>query len=159
MQAALLLKERAIHTAPSSRALPGWKADEIHRTLNEPDLSVTTTAALRPVGRALGAADGTGPDDNPFLRTVRLEGRAEAQRAEVLQVFSARGLAQSAALPPRLAEPESVSTVLVEAALECRDEADFLRRLTNSPVSPPKPSRLMAGYVRHHSMRFYGRYA
>ena len=37
----------------------------------------------------------------------------------------------SGALPRHLAEMEDVSTaLLVQAALECRDEADFLRRLT-----------------------------
>ena len=127
-----LLLERGFRTAPSSRAFPGWTAYEIHRALNEPELSVATTAALRRVGRALGAAEGTGPDDDPLLRAERLEGRMEAQRAAVLQVLRTRGLTVSAAFPRRLAELEGVSTaVLVQAALECRDEADFLRRLTN----------------------------
>ena len=46
------------------------------------------------------------------------------------QVFSTRGLPVSAALPRRLAELEDASTaVLVQAALECSDEADFLHRL------------------------------
>ena len=127
-----LLEERVFRPAPSSRAFPGWTADEIHRALNEPELSAATTAALRRVGRALGAAEGTGPDDDPLLRAERLEGRMEAQRAAVLQVFMTRGLTVSAALPRHLAELEGVSTaVLVQAALECRDEADFLRRLTD----------------------------
>ena len=127
-----LLEERVFRPAPSSRAFPGWTADEIHRALNEPELSAATTAALRRVGRALGAAEGTGPDDDPLLRAERLEGRMEAQRAAVLQVFMTRGLTVSAALPRRLAELEGVSTaVLVQAALECRDEADFLHRLTD----------------------------
>ena len=131
-----LLEERVFRPAPSSRAVPGWTADEIHRALNEPELSADTTAALRRVGRALGAAEGTGPDDDPFLRAERqvghAKGRAEAQRAAVLQVFSTRGLTVSAALPRLLAELEGVSTAaLVQAALECRDETDFLRRLTD----------------------------
>ena len=127
-----LLLKRGFRTAPSSRVFPGWTADEIHRALNEPELSAATTAALRRVGRALGAAEGTGPDDDPLLRAERLEGRMEAQRAAVLQVLGTRGLTVSAAFPRRLAELEGVSTtVLVQAALECRDEADFLHRLTD----------------------------
>ena len=126
-----LLEERGFRTAPSSHAFPGWTADEIHRALNEPEWSAATTAALRRVGRALGAAEGTGPDDDPLLRAERLEGRVEAQRAAVLQVFRTRGLTVSAALPRRLAELGDASTaVLVQAALECRHEADFLRRPT-----------------------------
>ena len=135
-----VLGEQGFGTAPSSRALPGWTAQEIHRALNEAELSDATTAALRRVGRALGAAEGTGPDDDPFLRAERMEahasrwaegraeGRAETYVEVVLQVFKTRRLPVSAALPRRLAELEGVSTAtLVQAALECRDEADFLR--------------------------------
>ena len=51
----------------------------------------------------------------------------ETQRDAVLQVLKLRGLPVSAALPRRLAELRAASTgVLVQAALECRDEADFL---------------------------------
>ena len=129
-----LLGEQGFRSAPSSRAFSGWTAAEIHRALNEPELSEATAAALRRVAGALGAAAGTGPDDDPFLRAERQAGRAagrlEAQREAVLQVFSARGLPASAALPRRLAELADIATaVLLQAALECRDEADFLRRL------------------------------
>ena len=133
-----LLGEQGFRSAPSSRAFPGWTAAEIHRALNEPELSAETAAALRRVAGALGAAAGTGPDDDPFLRAERQAGRAagraagrlEAQREAVLQVFSARGLPMSAALPRRLAELNDIATAaLLQAALECRDETDFLRRL------------------------------
>ena len=128
--------DHGFRTATSSRAFPGWTAQEIHRALNEAELSGATTAALRRVGRALGAAEGTGPDDDPFLRAERLEGRAEGRvetrSAAVLQVFKARGLPVSAALPRRLAELEAVSTeALVQAALECRDEEDLLRLVSD----------------------------
>ena len=57
-----------------------------------------------------------------------MEGRVEALTAAVSQVFKTRGVPVSAALPRRLAELEGVSAEdLVRAALECRDEADFLR--------------------------------
>ncbi len=123
----------AFRTAAHSRAFAGWTAPEIHRALNEPELSHATLAALRRVGRALGAAAGTGPDDDPQMRTERREsraaGRVETQREAVLQVLQSRGLPVSAAFPRRLAELQPVSTAaLVRAALECRDEDDFLRR-------------------------------
>ena len=151
-----LLGERGYRTAPSSRAFPEWTAQEIHEALNEPESSAATVAVLRRVGRALGAAEGTGPDDDPLLRSERAESRAKGRaegfakaraegfargqakgRAEllieaVLQVFEARGLPVSEALPGRLAELERVSAaVLMQAALQCRDERHFLRLLSD----------------------------
>ena len=135
-----LLGDRGYRTAPGSRAFPGWTAQEIHRALNETELSDATTAALRRVGRALGAAEGTGPDDDPLLRAERTEsharGRMETQSEAVQQVFKTRGLPVSAALPRRLAELQGVPTaVLVQAALQCRDERDFLRLLSKPPAA------------------------
>ena len=131
----LLTADEGFRIAPTSRTFPGWTAEEIHLALNEPELSGATTAALRRIGRALGAAEGTSPDDDPFLHAERQEGRAEgrveAASAAVLQVLETRGLSVSDSLSRRLAELENISIgALVQAALECRDEADFLRLLT-----------------------------
>ena len=128
-----LLEDGRFRTAPDSRAFPGWTAAEIHRALNEPELSDATMAVLRRIGRTLGAALGTGPDDDPLLRTERREsrtaGQVETQRDAVLQVLQSRGVPVSAAFPRRLAELQPASTAaLMRAALECRDEDDFLRR-------------------------------
>ena len=69
--------------AAASVALPGWTAAEIHAALNEPALSEATRVVIDRVGRALGAAAGTGPDDDPWLggqrREARAEGRAEGR--------------------------------------------------------------------------------
>ena len=133
-----LLQDGRFRTASSSLAFPSWTAQEIHLALNEREVSYVTMAALRRVGRTLGAAVGTGPDDDPLLREERQQshakGRTEAvvetQRDAVLQVLKLRGLPVSAAFPRRLAELRAASTAaLVQAALECRDEADFLRLL------------------------------
>ena len=129
-----LLEGGRFRTASSSRAFPGWTAQEIHHALNEPELWNDTPARLRRVARTLGAADGSGPDDDPLLRAERLESRAEGQAEArvdaVLQILESRGLPVSAAFPRRLAELRAVSTAaLVQAALECRDEADFLRSI------------------------------
>ena len=118
-----------------SRSFPGWTADETHRALNEPELSAETTAALRRVGRSLGATEGAGPDDDPFLREKRREshaagwsqGRTEAQRANALKVLKARGVSVSASLAERMAQMEGAGERLVDAALACRDEEEFLR--------------------------------
>ena len=131
-----LLESGRFRPAASSRAFPGWTAQEIHLALNEREMSYVTMAALRRVGRTLGAAAGTGPDDDPLLREERLQSRAEGRtealvetrREAVLQVLKLRGLPVSAAFPGRLVEFRAASTgALVQAALECRDEADFLR--------------------------------
>ena len=122
-----LTESGGLRPVAASRALPGWTAEEIHRALNEPELSETTAAVLKRVGRALGAAEGTGPDDDPFLRSERSESRAQALRASALQVLKARGIAVSASLSERLAELDEVSERLVDAAVACRDEKDFLR--------------------------------
>ena len=66
----------------ASVALPGWTAAEIHAALNEAVLSEAARAVLERVGRALGEAAGTGPDDDPWLGAQRREARAEG-RAEI----------------------------------------------------------------------------
>ena len=131
-----LLQGGRFRTASSSLAFPSWTAQEIHLALNEHEVSYITMTALRRVGRTLGAVVGTGPDDDPLLREERQQshakGRTEAvvetQRDAVLQVLKLRGLPVSAAFPRRLAEFRAASTAaLMQAALNCRDEADFLR--------------------------------
>ena len=44
--------------------------------VNEPELSEETAGELNRVGRILGAAEGTGPDSDPFLRRQRGESHA-----------------------------------------------------------------------------------
>ena len=122
-------------TVAASVALPGWTAAEIHAALNEPVLSEATRAVLERVGRALGAAAGTGPDDDPWLGAQRGEARAEghaAGRAEasvemVRSILENRGLAVSERLAVRIAGEDPAA--LAAAASACRDEADLLARL------------------------------
>ena len=121
--------------AAASAAFPGWTAGEIHAALNEARLSEATSAVLTRVGRALGDAGGTAPDDHPWLREQareakregRREGKQEATLEAVMQVLRSRGIA----VPPRLAAlPAGASPAdLIDDALACRDAADFLLRL------------------------------
>ena len=60
-----LLDGDRYRTADVSRAFPDWTAAEIHAAMNEPLPAAATTRVLERVGRALGARDGTGPDDTP----------------------------------------------------------------------------------------------
>ncbi len=136
--------------AASSRAFSGWTAAEIHRALNEEGRSPATVAAVRRVGRRMGRAAGTGPDDDLFLGAERAESRAEGWaegraegraegkaegriemvRALVRQTLAARGILISAALEAWLLRLDSASAAspLVMIATECRDADDFLQR-------------------------------
>ena len=111
----------------ASVALPGWTAAEIHAALNEAALSEATRAVLDRVGRALGAAAGTGPDDDPWLGAQRREARAEGRAEIVRSILRNRGLAVSERLAATIAGEDP--TVLGAEALACRDEADLLARL------------------------------
>ena len=115
---------------PASIAFPGWTAAEIHTALNEATLSEATSAVLTRIGRALGDAGGTVPDDDPWLREQRRQGRSDATRKAVVQILRARSITVSdrIAAAARLADDAS-SGDLIDAALACRDEADFLARL------------------------------
>jgi flagellar biosynthesis/type III secretory pathway protein FliH len=79
-------------------------------------------------GRAKGHAEGRAAGHAEGRAEGRTDALAETRRDAVLQVLKLRGLPVSAAFPRRLAECKAASTgALVHAALECRDEADFLR--------------------------------
>ena len=128
--------------AGESRAFPGWKADEIHRALTEDPLSAGARRALERVALAMGAREGTCPEDDPFTRSIirRAEARGdvrgyararkEERVASVLAVLAGRGIkaaldsAEDRALIGALS-----SETLMAAALACTGEADFRRLL------------------------------
>ena len=134
--------------AAASVAFPGWTSAEIHAALNEPALSESTRAVLERVGRALGEAGGTGPDDDLWLGAQREEGRAQGReeglargrdegRAQIVgSILRSRGLAVSERLAARIAGADPA--VLVAEALACRDEMDLLARLEarSQPAGP-----------------------
>ena len=135
---------QGFHESPVSSAFPTWTAPEIHRGLNEHTLSKETAAAVRRVGRALGSAEGTSPDEHPYVSEERRESRAEG-RAEgrlemlhsiVVQTLTTRGVSVPTALAEQLAEVgDDAAEAVMKAALTCRDEADFLRLLGRSAPS------------------------
>ena len=128
-----LLEGGAYGTARESRAFPGWTANEIHMALNEPVRSAITSRVLDRVGRALGALDGTGPDDTLWLRAHREEARARGRsegrakgriegRAEIIEAIR-RSLLGSRGL-------SAVSDAeILDALLENEDESDFRARM------------------------------
>ena len=128
-----LLEGGEYRTAPESRAFAGWTAEEIHAALNEPTVSEATVRTLDRVGRALGAREGTGPDDMPWLRAYREEARTRA-RAKTLAaaagtILASRGM-PGLALPLDVADLSGVSDEeVVDALLQCKDESDLRARL------------------------------
>ena len=136
-----LLEHGRFRVAAESRAFPGWRAEEVHLALNEPVLSGRTCAALQRVAAALGAREGTGPDDDLLLRAQRRQGfehghaagRAEARAQMVRQILRSRGIAVSARFDTATEALAAASEkALLTAALGCTDEADFLAALRRS---------------------------
>ena len=137
-----LLEHGRFRVAAESRAFPGWRAEEIHLALNEPVPSAQTSATVERVAAALGAREGTGPDDDPLLRSQRrqgfehgraeghAEGRAEGRAQMVRQVLRSRGIEVSARFSAATEAFAAASEeALLTAALGCADEADFLAAL------------------------------
>ena len=128
--------------AEESRAFPGWRAEEIHRALNEPTISEETAAVLWRVGRALGEREGTGPEDDSLLgdfgRRERALGIAEGHARGLntgmagmaAAILRRRGIAVSEGFAAELtARRGSSPEAVLEAASAAEDEADFLARL------------------------------
>ena len=129
-----------------SRAFPGWKAEEIHRVLTEDPLSEDAWGALERVALAMGAREGTRPEDDPLMRSVgrmaRASGHAEGHREghadgrvrgrmeAVIATLRARGIEVSSDLPKdRELFAEYPIESLMAAALACTGEEDFRRRI------------------------------
>ena len=136
-----LLDEGRYRTGTESRAFPGWTADEIHIAMNEPELSEATSEVLTRVGRELGGQEGTGPDDMPWLRIQREQGRASDRaigraqgRIALLETLMRRILAsQGESGPvPRLDALDVAGITdeeVVDALLQGGNETEFRVRL------------------------------
>ena len=129
-----LLRDGRYREAPESAAFPGWRGEEIYLALIEGPLSPRARPALERVARAMGAREGTRPENDPITRsltaTARAEGRTEGRMEGVFAILRARGIHPVAELA---AEPERFAGLgldtLTDAALACTDEADFRRRI------------------------------
>ena len=112
-------------------------------------MSPRARPALERVAQAMGAREGTRPEDDPITRSIsrraeergrsggyaegRREGHREANAANVLAVLGARGIEVNS----DLAEDRNLFgalpvDALMAAAVACRDEADFRRRVRNA---------------------------
>ena len=141
-----------------SRAFTGWRAEEIHRALTEAPMSDAAWRALERVALALGAREGTEPEDDPLMRSqsarARMKGHAQGHREghaqghreghaqghreglvqghidAVAQVLEARGIATALdAAEDRERWGGVPGRDLMAAALACSDAADFRRRV------------------------------
>ena len=133
-----LLEDGSYRESPQSVAFPGWRAEDVHEAMNEVGRSARTNAVLERLGRELGAREGTGPDDDALLRSLRsqsrAEGLAEGRAAMVRQMLLSRGIEVSEGFPggvPGFAVLPEVA--VVTAALACKSEDDFRARVTRIP--------------------------
>ena len=65
---------------PTSRAFPGWEAEEIHRALTEAPMSEGAWRALERTARAMGEREGTKPEDDPLMRSHSAQVHGERRR-------------------------------------------------------------------------------
>ena len=117
-----VLEDGAYRVSPESRAFPGWTAEEIHAALGEKAPSAQTLAILERVGLTLGAREGTGPDDDPLLRSQR----RQAMRQGIEQGIE-RGLAAQRELLRRQAERKLGTAVAAEFARRLEGLTDAAR--------------------------------
>ena len=142
--------EGGYREAPESMAFPGWKAEEIRLALTEEPLSGKAWRALERVALAMGAREGTSPENDPLIRSVnrtaeargdargyarghaqgRAEGHVEGCLEAVATTLRARGIGFTRTRTEyRELFAEHPIELLMTAALECTDEADFRHRL------------------------------
>ena len=124
----------AYHSAPESGAIPGWKREEIHDALVEELWSEPTWRAVERVALAMGAREGTRPEDDPLSRTLIRRGEARGRREERAEMVRTALLSRGIEASPRLEEElmrasDVPAGTLMAAALGCASEADLLRRV------------------------------
>ena len=113
-----LLEGGAYRVSAVSRAFPGWTAGEIHAALDGPVPSAETIAVLERVGAVLGAREGTGPDDDPLLRSQRRQAKEQGVEQGIEQ-----GIEQG------LAAHRETLRLLAELKFGGAAASEFARRL------------------------------
>ena len=76
----------------ASRAFPGWRAEEIHLALteapmSEAPMSETAWRALERTALAMGAREGTTPEDDPLMRSVLLKVYGEGYATSYAEAY------------------------------------------------------------------------
>ena len=114
----------------SSRAFPGWTSEEIYRALTDVPLSVGARRALERTALAMGAREGTRPEDDPFTHALSRKAETRGRMDAVAAALWARGITVTAKFTQDegLFARHSIET-LMAAALACTGEDDFRRRI------------------------------
>ena len=121
----------------SSRAFPGWKAEEIHRALTENPLSEAAWCALERTALAMGEREGTKPEHDPLMRSMstklRAQGHAQGRMELVAVALSAKGIDVASDFTQYQTLLAGLSIERLKAAvLACSSEADFRRRIRDA---------------------------
>ena len=139
-----VLEDGEYRRVEQSRALLGWSAEAIHVALNEQSLSRETMAELARVGRALGAREGTTPEDDlqirghrrdahrVGLRQGRTMGLREGQLMAMRRIASRKFAAEFVSHLFRGLEQVEDVEVLAEVGLlivDCNDADELERQL------------------------------
>ncbi len=114
-----LLEDGVYRASPESVAFPGWRAEAIHEAMNEAERSVRTNERLERLGRGLGSRDGTGPDDDALMRSLRGQSRAEGEhkgRTKGLAEGRRKGRAEGLAEGERKGRMEGRADTLARVA-------------------------------------------
>jgi len=117
-----LLEGGAYRVSAVSRAFPGWTAEEVHAALDETARSAKTLGVLERVGLTLGAREGTGPDDDPLLRSQRRHAMREG-----IEQGTEHGLAAQRELLRRQAERKFGPAAVAEFVRWLEAETDPAR--------------------------------
>ena len=134
-----LLEGGAYRVSGESRTFPGWSAEDIHAALDETAPSAETLGILERVGLTLGAREGTGPDDDPLLRSQRRQAMRQgieqgieqglAAQRELLRRQAGRKFGKAAAEFVRRLESVTDPDRLAEAGeriIDCATADDLL---------------------------------
>ena len=126
----LLGEDGRYRESPASRALAGWRADEIQAALGDAPWTEEICDALDRVGRTLGAVERTTPDDLGWVRRHRTEGRAEGMARErarikdrLMDKVLGPGYPRDAPVLAALSDEE-----IVDLLLECADASELHAR-------------------------------
>lgn len=125
-----VMDDGAYRQSAESEAFPTWSTREIHAALNEPWTSSITVATVRRVGETMGRLAGTRPEDDPFVDAEQRIGRLRERLSTLEHILTARNIPVAGQLSEWADRIAALGhEAVLDAALESRDLADFLRRL------------------------------
>ena len=144
-----LLEGGEYRVAGESRAFPGLTAGEIHSALDEKARSAETLAVLERVGARLGALEGTGPDDDPMLRSHRERARVQGLERG-LELGLKQGLAAQREMLRRMVELKFGGAAATELArrLEAETSPDLLTEVGERIVACAAADELLSDLKR-----------